>query len=172
MRLLTPYVSNRDVAGDFFSEIDQFFNGFDREIKSRFYDERSFSPACEVAETDEHYLMSVDLPGMKKEDIKIEVKDNILTISGERKKETTSDSKSKIQRYERTYGFFKRSFSLPASLNSEAVEARYENGVLELYLPKSQAARSRQIEIQSGKAGIFEKLLGSKKTSQDVKDVG
>lgn len=159
MRMLTPYFTTRSLASDFFDEMDRFFEGTPANFSPRnFYDERTFHPACEVSESEDHYMMSVDLPGMKKEDIKIELNNNVLTISGERKREATP---------ERSYGFFKRGFTLSNSIESGRVEARYENGVLELYLPKTQAAKSRQIEIQSGKTGIFDKLLGSKKTSQN-----
>ncbi len=171
MRILTPQWTNRSLASDLMSEMDQFFNDWTPTKRSEFYDERSFNPACEISETEEHLMMSVDLPGMKKSDIKIEVADDVLTVSGERKRETATDKKSKVQRFERSYGFFKRSFSLPTSIDAEKVEARYEEGVLELYLPKIHTAKPRQIEIQSGKSGIFDRLLGSKKNNQDVKDV-
>jgi HSP20 family protein len=97
-----------------------------------FYDERSLSPACDVSETEEKFLLSVDLPGMKKEDIKIELKDQVLTISGERKTEK-----------------YQRSFTLPTVVDGNKVEARYEDGVLELTLPKTELAKPRQIEILS-----------------------
>jgi HSP20 family protein len=171
MRMLTPYWTNRSLASDLFDEMDRFFDDWAfRSPATRVYDERTFDPACEVSEAEDHFLMSVDLPGMKKEDIKIELTGDVLSISGERKRES-HDSNRKVQRYERSYGFFKRSFTLPSSVEADKVEARYEDGVLELYLPKSQAAKSRQIEIQSGKGGIFGKLLGSKKSSQEIKDV-
>ena len=171
MRLLAPYWPTRSVTSSIFDEMDKFFDEMNTLAPARFYDERTFDPACEVSEGEDHFLMSVDLPGMKKDDIKIEAAGNILTVSGERKREQNTDAKSRIQRYEKTYGFFKRSFTLPSSVEAEKVEARYENGVLEIYLPKVQAAKSRQIEIQSGKGGIFERLLGSKKSGTDLKDV-
>lgn len=148
-------------TSDLFDEMDKFFEDV-RTARPAAYDERTFAPACEIAESPESYLMSIDLPGMKKEDIKIEMVNNLLTISGERKRQTLADSSHKIQRYEKSYGFFKRSFSLPNTVETDRVEARYENGQLELYLPKVQAAKPRQIEIHSGKTGFFDKLLGTK----------
>lgn len=170
MRVLTPYLSSRGLASNLFDEMDRFFDDWGRQDTptARVYEDRNFTPACEVSETDEHYLMSVDLPGMKKEDIKIEVSDNVLTVSGERKRES-SEKGQRVQHYEKSYGFFKRSFSLPSSIEADKVEARYEDGVVELYLPKVQAAKPRHIEIQSGKSGIFDKLLGSKKSNQEIK---
>lgn len=171
MRMLTPNWAPRGLTSDLFDEMDRFFGDWNRlSPASVSYDERSFAPACEILEADDHYWMSVDLPGLRKEDIKIEMSDNTLSVSGERKREHTEKTQ-KVQRYEKSYGFFKRSFALPTSIQTDQVEARYENGVLELYLPKVQAAKPRQIEIQSGKGGIFGKLLGSKKNSSDLKDV-
>lgn len=171
MRMITPYWANRNISSDLFDEMDRAIDTFNNLFATRTYDERAFDPACEISETDEHYLMSVDLPGLKKEDIKIEMTDNVLIVSGERKHEISSDQKRKVQRYEKSYGFFKRSFTLPTSVDAEKVEARYENGVLELCLPKTQAAKPRQIEIQSGKNGLFGKILGSKKTEQEPKEI-
>jgi HSP20 family protein len=167
MRLLSPYWMNRTAASDLFDEMDQFLGEWNR-LPSGFkiYDERSFAPASEMSETENHFMMSVDLPGMKKDDIKIEMVDNVLTISGERKFEKTENKK--IQRYEKTYGFFKRSFTLPATVDSDNIEAKYEDGVLEIHLPKIQAAKPRQIEIQSGKTGFLGKFLNSKK--EEVED--
>lgn len=169
MRFLTPYWMNRSIASDIFDEMDHFFNDWNR-LPSTFkiYDERSFAPASEMSETEDQFIMSVDLPGMKKDDIKIEMVDNILTISGERKYESTENKK--VQRYEKAYGFFKRSFTLPASVDSDKIEAKYEDGVLELHLPKTQAAKPRQIEIQSSKTGFLGKLLNSKKDEVEDKD--
>lgn len=175
MRTLTPYWTTRsltsDLMSDFTTEIDKFVNEFSRATPAVAYDERNFAPPCEITEADEHFLMSVDLPGMKKQDIKIEVNENTLSVSGERKRESKSDGKDKVQRYEKSYGYFKRSFTLPSTVDSAKVEARYEDGVLELYLPKTPTAKPRQIEIQSGKNSFFEKLLGSKKESNDMKEV-
>jgi HSP20 family protein len=144
--MLTPAWTSRSLASDLFDEMDRFFNASEL---AKAYDERSFAPATDVTETEDHYLMSLDVPGMKKEEIKIEVADNVLSVSGERKRVTAPDKKERVQRYEKSYGFFKRSFSLPNSIDAEKVEALYENGVLELYLPKVAQAKPRQIEVQS-----------------------
>lgn len=173
MRTITPYFMNRSLASELFDDMDRFFEDWNRFTPTvQAYNDRAFNPACDISETDEHYLMSVDLPGMKKEDIKIEISGDTLTVSGERKFESAENKKQKIQRYEKSYGFFKRSVTLSQAVEAEKIEARYENGVLELYLPKTQAAKPRHIEIQSGKTGIFDKLLGSnKKSNQELKDV-
>ena len=170
MRMLTPYWTQRNFSSSLSNlienEMSRFFDDFGDGVSGRLnthtYDERAFDPACEISETDDHYLMSVDIPGMKKDEIKISLTDNILTLSGERKRETSTDEKNKVQRFEKSYGFFKRAFTLPMAVDAAKVEARYEDGVLELYLPKAQSAKPRQIEIQSGKSTIFDKLLGNR----------
>lgn len=170
MRMITPYfTANRTLGSDIFDEMDRFMSDWSL-TPTRSYQERQFDPSCDIAESEDHFLLSVDLPGMKKEDIKIELNENVLTVSGERKREH-SDTHGKYQRFEKTYGSFQRRFSLPSTVESGKVEARYEDGVLELCLPKAQAAKPRQIEIQSGQGGLFSKFLGSKKTAADLKDV-
>ena len=170
MRLLTPYWTSSTLASDLFGEMDRFIDDMNRNANHVVYDERAFSPACEISETDDHHFMSIDLPGMKREDIKIETSNGMLVISGERKREMPANDSRKVQRYEKSYGFFKRSFTLPTSVDIESIEARYENGVLEIYLPKMQAAKPKHIEIKSGRSGFFDKLLGTKK-DPETKDV-
>jgi HSP20 family protein len=109
----------------------------------------------EINETEEHFLISLDLPGLRAEDIKISAANSELVIAGERKRE---------QRAEK----FERRFSLPPTVDSAAIEASYENGVLDLLLPKTAATKPRQIEIKSGKGGFLQKILGNKNETKDV----
>lgn len=171
MRIVTPYWTTRNLASDLWSEMGLDTDKWLQSTLAPAYDEREFNPSTELMETDEHYMMSIDLPGMKKDDIKIEVRDKMLTVSGERKRELNPEKSYRFQRYERTYGFFKRSFTLPDSILTDQIEARYENGVLELYLPKVAAAQPRKIEIQNRSGGFFDRLLGQKKSSSEMKDV-
>lgn len=168
MRTLMPYMGlmPRRLSSDLWREFDEFFADFDR---SSVYDERDFVPAVDMTESDDHYMVSVDLPGIKKEDIKIEMQNNVLSISGERKREVNTDSKEKVQRYERSYGFFQRSLTLPQSVESEKIDAQYENGVLQILLPKAATAKTRRIEVKSGKNGLVSRLLGSKE-KENVKE--
>ncbi len=161
MRMLTTYIPTRGFTSDIWSEMDRFLDDWSHSVTNKYYSERTFSPASEITESGDYYLMSVDLPGLRQDDIKIEMANDVLTISGERKRATSGKSN----------GYFKRSFSLPEAVDADKIEARYESGVLELYLPKTPAAKPRQIQIQSGKPNFFEKLLGSKKTNQELKDV-
>jgi len=123
-------------------------------------DQPVFHPACEIEETDSHYLMSVDLPGVSKKDINIEVKDNQLFITGERKYENKNRRTS-----ERCYGKFHRVVTLPTGLNSENIEAQYQDGVLTVALPKAESAKPKQIKISDGKGTFFGKLRGVNKES-------
>lgn len=145
--MLSPIWNSRNLASDLFSDWDRMLN---LTQGTNAYDEREFAPLTDVAETDECYMVSIDLPGLKKEDIKIEVTDNILNVSGERTNTSTVND-GQVHRVERSYGSFKRSFTLPKAVNAEAIEAHYENGVLDVKLPKSKLAQSRKIEIQSPK---------------------
>lgn len=157
----------RFLTTDLFDDMDRFLTGADIR-RSRLQSETElFSPVCEISETETHFLMSLDIPGLKKEDIKIETNQNILTISGSRHRESTADKNMKVQRMERSYGSFKRSFTLPQNVDADSIEAHYENGVLELSLPKIELAQSRQIEIQTGKGGLFDRLLGKSKDTSD-----
>ena len=130
----------------------------------------NFRPSCDVSETNEHYLISFDMPGVKKEDIKIEIQGNELVISGERQRELKDDNSEARIRHEKVYGRFERSFALPTSIASDKIEAQYENGVLDIVLPKAEEAKSRTVQIQTGQNGLLSKFLGSKKES--IRDAG
>jgi HSP20 family protein len=127
---------------------DEFFNpSFSRDsyFLEPLFDE-SYTPVFDIDETDTHYLVNIDLPGVKKEDVKIEVRDNQLCISGERKEERKGRGG-----YERSYGSFCRSFTLPSNVNGDGIEANYENGVLQISVPKAKVASGKQIPIKEGK---------------------
>jgi HSP20 family protein len=160
MRNLIPFWTAPAMNSDLFREMDRMFNDL-AAPRLPVYDEREFSPATEIIETENHYLLSVDLPGMKKEDIHIEMVENTLTLSGERKREGRSEA-HQVQKSEHAFTTFKKSFVLPTSVAVDKIEAKYADGVLELYLPKTQLAQSRRIEIQSGQGGFFDKPLGNK----------
>ncbi|MEO5971016.1 MAG: Hsp20/alpha crystallin family protein [Bdellovibrionia bacterium] len=118
-----------------------------------------FSPVCDVEETDSHFLVSFDLPGINKKDVNIELRDNQLIVSGERKEEHKVEKRNRMST-ERFYGTFQRAFTLPSTVDADKVEAQYEDGVLRVAIPKSEAAKPKQIEIKEGKGGFFQKLLG------------
>ena len=121
---------------------------WDREFEHLFNFSRDeqWSPAVEINEEEKFFSVSVDVPGVKKEDIELEVKDNRLFVSGERK---ASADKEKVLRSERRYGKFSRIFTLPQDVNTDAIEARFEEGVLTVAIPKVEKAQPKKITINS-----------------------
>jgi HSP20 family protein len=97
-------------------------------------------------EDDKEYLIKAEIPEMKKEDIKVNVHDDVLTISGERKYEKEEKNK-KYHRVERAYGSFMRSFTLPEDADGTRVMAEYKDGLLNVHLPKSEKAKPKSIEV-------------------------
>ncbi|MBN2468948.1 MAG: Hsp20/alpha crystallin family protein [Deltaproteobacteria bacterium] len=109
--------------------------------------ERTWAPPVDVHEEKDTIVVKAELPEMKKDEISIEVRDNILTLSGERKREEKV-KKENYHRIERSYGKFSRSFSLPDSVKVDKVKAQYKDGVLEITLPKAEAAKPTAIPIK------------------------
>lgn len=107
----------------------------------------AFAPRTNIAETDTHYEITVDLPGMKPEDFTVELKDGQLWISGERKQEKEEKGKT-WHRVERQYGQFRRVFPLGSEVNADEVQAEYKDGVLRITVPKSESVRPRRIEVK------------------------
>jgi HSP20 family protein len=107
---------------------------------------RPWSPAVDVAESDNEVTLTADLPGLTKEQIQVRIEDGALLITGERKF-ANEDKKTGYHRIERSYGNFKRYFSLPDTVQADKVEAKYENGVLQVTLPKKELAKPRTIEV-------------------------
>ena len=108
-----------------------------------------YDPAADVHETPEAYVIRVDLPGVSQKDVKVSILGDTLSIRGERKLEPVHE-KENIHYRERRSGSFERSFTLAAPVRPDAVRASYKDGVLEVAVPKSEAARTREIEIQVG----------------------
>ncbi len=107
----------------------------------------AWMPAVDIHETDDEYVVKADLPGLKKEDIQIDLKDSTLTLKGEKRFEEKV-SKDNYIRTERAYGTFVRSFTLPHNVDSEKIKASYKDGVLELTLPKKEEAKPKQIKVE------------------------
>ena len=128
-----------------------------------------FSPACDVEEHPDSYLLSFDLPGMKKDEISIEVRGNQIVVSGDRRHERKVEEGC-MQLMERRAGHFSRTMSLPTDIKGDGIEARYEDGVLSVAIPKSETSRATKVKIGESKSGFFKNLLGgsSKQESVDV----
>ena len=131
--------------------------------------EMTFQPTCDVRETENHILVSFDLPGVNKNDIHLEVDRDQLKLEGERKVEHEVDDASGYLR-ERQYGKFYRSFQLSEDINTDQIEASYESGVLRLLLPKSEKAKSKIIKVQEGKGSKLSQLFSPKKKVENEMD--
>ena len=112
-----------------------------------------FTPLLDVRETEDEYLVMVDLPGVKSEDVSIEFNDQVLSISGSRVPVETGES----QLVERPYGSFVRNLTLPKGVDSDEIRADYHDGVLELHIPKPAAIKPKKITITSGSQKQLEK---------------
>jgi len=128
-------------VADFFSIFDRVFG--DRSLTDDRADYR-VQPRMDVSEEENKYAVTLDIPGLAKEDISIKVENGTMKIEGERKEERTG----KYHLTERTYGRFYRSFALPDDVDAEKIEAKASNGVLEISLPKNQKALPVEIKIK------------------------
>ena len=106
-----------------------------------------WAPLVDVEETNDNVIARIELPGMKKEDIKVTLINTRLTISGERKHETEEKDKT-YYRIERAYGQFQRTIELPAEVLADKAKATYKDGILELVIPKSEKAKEKEIAIE------------------------
>ena len=112
---------------------------------------RRWIPAMDLVETDEQFVLRADLPGLSEGDVNIELEDNVLTISGERKSER-EERKEGYYRVERASGAFTRSLTLPEGVDADAVKASFDRGVLEVRIPKPEARQPRTVAISVGGA--------------------
>jgi HSP20 family protein len=132
-----------------FGNLHSVFNGLLDENFDRSPARPSISkwnPAVDVLESKDSYLIRAELPGMKREDIKVEVKDGTLVLSGQSKSEKPAEG-VEYRHVERVAAKFWRSFSLPETVKQDGIEASYKDGILEVRVPKAEAAKPRQIEI-------------------------
>jgi HSP20 family protein len=123
------------------------FDGFFRGTGDEDYTLSSWTPAVDIAEHDDEYLVKVELPGVNKDDVKLTLENNILTIRGEKKQEKET-KKENYHRVERSYGSFQRSFTLPAAVKADKIDASYNDGILTVSLPKAEEAKPKQIEVK------------------------
>jgi HSP20 family protein len=105
-----------------------------------------WSPALDVFDEKDHFVVNAELPGMKKEEIDLSFQDGVLSISGERK-QATENTEGETFRSERYFGKFQRSVTLPAAVDSSKISASYKDGILSVTLPKSEAAKPKQIAV-------------------------
>lgn len=109
----------------------------------------AWTPSCDVFEDKENLKLVLELPGVKPEDVKLSVENQVLTIRGE-KKQVAEESRERWHRYERTYGSFERTFRLPGTVDAELIQATVDHGVLTITLPKSEKSKPREIPVRAG----------------------
>ena len=110
---------------------------------------RRWIPAMDLLETGDHLVLRADLPGLAEEDVEIEIKDNVLTVSGERTAENEEKNEG-YYRVERAFGSFSRSLTLPQGVDADRVQASFDKGVLEVLIPKPAEAKPTRVQIGTG----------------------
>src|SRR4051794_29496956 len=110
---------------------------------------RRWVPSMDLVETEDHFVLRADLPGLSEGDVAIELEDNVLTVSGERNAEH-EEKKEGFYRMERSFGQFRRSLTLPDGVNADAIAATFDRGVLEVRIPKPEQRKPRKVAIQVG----------------------
>ena len=133
------------VRNDFDQAVDHMLRSW---WNTTAYSDLDWSPSVDLAETDERIVVKAELPGLSKDDIDITVENNQLILSGEKRHEEEEKEKN-YYRVERSYGAFRRIFSLPSTADVGKVKASYEDGVLTVEIPKTEVAKGRKIEIES-----------------------
>lgn len=140
-RRTSPLRSLQDEVNRLFESVFPSPMGEDEEPTSTVW-----SPRMDLMETDDHYRMRVDLPGISKDDVSVTVEDNRLTVRGERRDESRTE-KENVVRMERTFGTFYRSLRLPKSVNESKIKATFTDGVLSVEIPKTEKSKPKKIKI-------------------------
>ena len=133
-------------------EFNKVFNSLERKFGFGDSDNEEFEnaiwmPMTDILEDDNKYYLNIDLPGIKKEDVKINYSNGQLSINGDRKQETI-EKNAKFHRSERSYGKYYRSFTLPQKIKENEIDAEFKDGQLKISIPKSEEAKPKQLEIK------------------------
>ncbi len=145
---LAPWSQVASLQGDMARLMNQFF-GTTTPVNGGQGDAATWLPPVDVTETENDIVLAFDLPGLRQEDISVELDDNVLTVSGQRERKS-EESKDNFYRYERRFGAFSRSVSLPAGVVENDIQASYDNGVLEVRVPKPEEQKPKRIQIGAG----------------------
>jgi HSP20 family protein len=130
------------------------------------YGSRRWIPPMDLVETDENLVLRADLPGVNEDEIEIEVKDGVLTVSGERKAQH-EEKREGFHRVERSFGRFSRALELPKGVEADSIEASFERGVLEVRMPKPAERKPTRIEINSGEGQRTIEARAEEKDSEE-----
>jgi HSP20 family protein len=128
------------------SDMNRLFDGFFQGRAGNGGAHRRWIPAMDLVETEDHLVLRADLPGLSEDDVAIEVKDNVLTVSGERRAEHEEKSEG-FYRVERAFGGFSRSLTLPRGIDAAAIKASFDRGVLEVKVPKPEERKPTRVQI-------------------------
>ncbi len=130
-------------------EMDELFDSFLGRGAGVTSGELVWAPVCNVWEDNDALHVQAELPGLTKDESSVSVENGVLTIAGEKREERREGEKEAFHVYERRYGRFERSFTLPTNVDADHIRARYESGVLEVTLPKTEEAKPRKIQIEA-----------------------
>ncbi|MBN1406766.1 MAG: Hsp20/alpha crystallin family protein [Calditrichaceae bacterium] len=129
------------------SDMDRLFDNFFTDRPGQLQSYSDMTPIVDVEETDQAFLITAEVPGIKKDDIKITFENNYLTISGEKKVEKDRKDKN-FHHMERSFGKFSRTLGIPAGVMLDKIEAEYDQGILNIKIPKAEEAKPKQIEVK------------------------
>ncbi len=142
--------SNKKSRSDIVSIVDDFFNTVDRDVNRSFLSkdlEKDFNPSLDISETNSHYSIEVELPGIDKKDISIKADKNVLSIKGKKALSKDSEDKNYYTR-ERFFGSFQRALALPHDIYDEDINATFKDGVLTIKVPKKEISTAKAIDIK------------------------
>ena len=139
--------------------LDEAFSGLPFPEQGNVITSTWFAPT-DVSEDQNTLRITMELPGVDPDDVRLSLENNILTIRGE-KKQQSEENNERVHRFERTYGMFERTFALPNTVDPEKIEARYENGVLFVSIPKAERAKPREIRVNTSGSGSTQVRTGS-----------
>lgn len=140
-----PLRSSLWEPAEIFGDMDRMFAGFFRPLQQGSSTD-TWTPALDVRETADEFIIDAELPGLSKADVDITVEDGVLTLSGERRMEEQTEDKG-YRRVERRYGSFSRALTLPRDIDADNVSASFEDGLLTVHVPKTETAKPRSIKI-------------------------
>lgn len=146
MKLIRTYPPVLSPIAELERELDRFFGRSSQGVTTPLFGNGISAPAADVREDDKQFVVALELPGVKRDEVQVSLEDGVLTISGERKAETEA-TEGRFHRRERFVGRFGRSFELGMPVDTKAVKAAFKDGVLTVTVPKAENARSKSIEV-------------------------
>ena len=144
---LIRWTPGRDLMG-IRGEMNRIFDDFFGMPRKADEEERThWTPRVNIEEVDDRFEITAELPGMKKDDVKLEVKDHVLTLTGEKKVENEGKDRN-VYLYERAYGRFCRTFTLPDNVDADKIGAEFKDGLMKIAVPKTEEAKPKEIEVK------------------------